>query len=133
MVATCVYRRGMLRIGRMAKTVPVSKQGGRHAEGLPLPDVCQTRPDICTEERRAVAISDAAPRIRNVGAELQSGLKFTVIPDPRHAVEYGGAALREPCPERAERKEWLEAVGTDPKAGRVGCGHCRTRAASSRG
>ncbi len=64
-------------------------------------------------------ISDAASWIRSVCGELLSGQKVTFILDLWHAVEYASAALRVLCPDKAKRKEQLEAVKTELKAGRV--------------
>ena len=71
------------------------------------------------EAGEVVVISDAASWIRNVCAELLAGQKVTFILDLWHAIEYASAALRALCPDTAERKNLLQAVKADLKAGRV--------------
>ena len=71
------------------------------------------------EADEVVVIFDAASWIRNVCGELLAGRMVTFILDLWHAVEYASAALRVLCPDTAERKEQLEAVKTELKAGRV--------------
>ncbi len=76
------------------------------------------RHGLC-EAGEVVAISDAAFRIRGVCGVLLAGRMVTFIPGPQHAVECAGAALRVPCPGKAERKEQMEAVRRELKAGKV--------------
>ena len=64
-------------------------------------------------------LSDGAPWIRTVCAEILPGRKTTFILDLYHALEYAAAAVQAAAPDEGERKAWMGWIRKQLDAGRV--------------
>ena len=91
---------------------------GRASEFAARLEQFSHRNGVFAAEEVAV-LSDGAPWIRTVCAEILPGRKTTFILDLYHALEYAAAAVQDAAPDEGERKAWMDWIRKQLDAGRV--------------